>query len=453
MPDDAPWRGRRLHFIGIGGAGMSGLALVARELGAEVTGSDRAESSYLARLRDAGISPAIGHAAEQVPDGADVIYSTAVSPDNPERAAARERGLVERHRGELLGEISALKRCIAVSGTHGKTTTAAMIVHVLRACGLDPAYLVGGELRDTGSNAGWGAGDWIVVEADESDRSLLELRPEVAVLTNVELDHHATYGSRLDLESTLRAFLALAPQAVVWDRPELLALREGPVVAFDVQEAQLDGGGARFDWHGAEVRLAVPGHHNALNAAAALGASELAGAERKAAAAALADFHGAARRFQRLGSTDAGAEVYDDYAHHPTEVRATLQAARTLEPERLVAVFQPHLYSRTAALWREFGDALALADLSVVLDVYEAREQAADFPGVTGRLVAQAAADAGRGRQVAWLPAFGDAEPFLRRELRAGDLCLMLGAGNVDELGRRLVGEGEPLSLREGGRR
>ncbi|MDX6668809.1 MAG: UDP-N-acetylmuramate--alanine ligase [Solirubrobacteraceae bacterium] len=432
---------------------MSGLALVARALGAEVTGSDRAESSYLARLRDAGISPAIGHAAEHVPDGAEVIYSTAVAPDNPERAAARERGLVERHRGELLGEISALKRCIAVSGTHGKTTTAAMIVHVLRTCGLDPAYLVGGELRDSGSNAGWGDGSWIVVEADESDRSLLELRPEVAVLTNAELDHHATYGSRLDLESTLRAFLALAPQAVVWDRPELLALRDGPVVAFDVREAQLEGDGARFDWRGAEVRLAVPGHHNALNAAAALAASELAGAERSAAAAALAGFHGAARRFQRLGRTDAGAEVYDDYAHHPTEVRATLQAARTLEPERLVAVFQPHLYSRTAALWREFGGALALADVPIVLDVYEAREHAADFPGVTGRLVAQAAADAGGGRQVAWLPAFDDAEPFLRRELRAGDLCLMLGAGNVDELGHRLVGEGgKPLSLRGGGR-
>ncbi|MDX6642794.1 MAG: UDP-N-acetylmuramate--alanine ligase [Solirubrobacteraceae bacterium] len=450
MPDDAPWRGRRLHFIGIGGAGMSGLALVAQALGAEVTGSDRAESSYLTRLRDAGISPAIGHAAEHVPDGAEVIYSTAVAPDNPERAAARERGLTERHRGELLGEISALKRCIAVSGTHGKTTTAAMIAHVLRACGLDPAYLVGGELRDTGSNAGWGGGEWIVVEADESDRSLLELRPEVAVLTNVELDHHATYGSRLDLEATLRAFLALAPRAVVWDRPELLALRDGPVVAFDVPDAQLDAGGARFEWRGLEVRLGVPGHHNALNAAAALTASELAGADPKAAAAALAGFHGASRRFQRLGCTASGAEVYDDYAHHPTEVRATLQAARTLEPRRLVAVFQPHLYSRTAALWRDFGDALALADLAVVLEIYEARERAADFPGVSGRLVAQAAADAGGGRRVAWLPAFDDAERFLRRELRAGDVCLMLGAGDIDALGRRLVEGAPPVATRGG---
>jgi UDP-N-acetylmuramate--alanine ligase len=444
MSGEQPWRGRRLHFVGIGGAGMSGLALVAAQLGAEVTGSDRAESSYLAELRAAGIKPAIGHDAANVPDGAELVYSTAIPAENPERAAARERGLRELHRGELLGEVSALKRCLAVSGTHGKTTTTAMIVHVLRACGMDPAFLVGGEIQvgDGGGravNAAWGTGEWIVVEGDESDRSLLQLDPEIAVVTNAELDHHTTYGSLRDLERTLREFLAGAAQAVVWDRPELLALRDGPVVAFDVAAPELDADGSRFAVDGVDVRLGVPGAHNALNAAAALAACTLAGADPRRAASALAEFRGVGRRFERLGETDAGAVVYDDYAHHPTEVAATLRAARTLSPRRLVAVFQPHLYSRTAALWREFGAALALADVPGVVEIYPARERADDFPGITGLLVAEAAADAAGGRRVLWLANLDDAERVLRAELREGDLCLVLGAGDIDGLGRRLV--------------
>jgi UDP-N-acetylmuramate--alanine ligase len=443
MASTQDWSGRRLHFVGIGGAGMSGLALVARELGASVTGSDRAESPYLVPLRAAGIDPAIGHAAENVPDGAELVFSTAIPAENPERAAARERGLTERHRGELLAEMAGLKRCIAVTGTHGKTTTAAMLVHVLAGCGMDPAFLVGGEIAAPGgrrANAGWGEGEWIVVEADESDRSLLAIAPEIAVLTNAELDHHTTYGSRLDLEQTLRTFLERAPHAVVWDRPELLELAAGrDVVPFDVPEPELPAEGSRFQWQGIEVRLGVPGEHNALNAAAALAAAELAGADPRAAAEALRTFRGVARRFERIGRTATGAEVYDDYAHHPTEVRETLQAARTLGPRRLLAVFQPHLFSRTAALWREFGAALALADLPLVVEVYPARERAEDWPGVTGRLVAEAAADAGGGRAVGWFPGLDDAERFLRGELREGDLCITLGAGDVDGLGRRLV--------------
>ena len=441
MTGAGPWRGRRLHFVGIGGAGMSGLALVAQALGARVSGSDRAESVYLASLREAGIAPAVGHDPAHLPDGDDVelVYSTAVPPENPERAAAQRRGLRQLHRGELLAEVAALRRCIAITGTHGKTTTSAMLVHVLRACGLDPSYLVGGELREGRPNAAWGAGEWVVVEADESDRSLLRLRPEIAVLTNLELDHHVTYGSRLELERTVREFLGRAERAVVWDRPDLLALHPGPVDAFDVPAPALEPGGSRFAWDGAEVRLRVPGAHNALNAAAALTAARLAGADPAAAAAALADFPGAGRRFERLGRTAGGAVVYDDYAHHPTEVGATVQAARTLGPRRVVAVFQPHLYSRTAALWREFGAALAGAELPVVLEIYRAREDPDEWPGVTGRLIAEAAADAGGGRPVAWLPGFDDAELLLRAELREGDLCLTMGAGNVDELGRRLL--------------
>jgi UDP-N-acetylmuramate--alanine ligase len=444
------WSGRRLHFIGIGGAGMSGLALVARALGAAVSGSDRAESATLARLREEGIGAVAGHDAAHVPDGAEVVYSTAVGEDNPERAAARERGLRELHRADLLAEVTALpgRRCIAVTGTHGKTTTTSMVVHALRGCGMDPGYLVGGEVRSTGSNAGWGAGEWVVVEADESDRSLLRLHPDVAVLTNAELDHHATYASLREVEETFQAFLARAREGVVvWDRPTLRALApaSGPeVVAYDVPSPLLDAAGARFDWRGIAVRLAIPGAHNALNAAAALEACRLAGADPARAAAALADFRGAGRRFELLGTTSAGVRVYDDYAHHPTEVAAAIAAARTLAPARVVAVFQPHLYSRTEALARPFGAALAAADVVVALDVYPARERAEDFPGVTGKLLADAAADAGGGRRVAWMPGFDAAAAFLRAELRPGDVCLMMGAGDVDALGRRLLCDERP---------
>jgi UDP-N-acetylmuramate--alanine ligase len=436
------WAGRRLHFVGIGGAGMSGLALVAHALGASVTGSDRAAGSpYAGPLRAAGIEPAIGHDAANVPDGAELVVSSAIPPENPERVAARDRGLRELHRAELLGELTRLRPTIAVTGTHGKTTTSSMLVHALRGCGLDPAYLVGGAVRSTGSNAGWGAGEWLVVEADESDRSLLSLAPAIGVLTNAELDHHTTYASRRDVDETFRAFLALATRAaVVWDRPELLALAPGsiPVVPFDAAP-ELTPGGSRFALDGVEVELGVPGAHNAVNAAAALTAARLAGADLELAAAALRDFEGAGRRFERLGVTAAGALVVDDYAHHPTEVAATLDAARTLAPRRVIAVFQPHLFSRTAHQAPEFGAALARADEVVVLDIYPARERGEDFPGVTGLLVAEAAADAAAGKTVAWMPAAGDAEAYLRALLRDGDLVLTLGAGDVDALGRALV--------------
>jgi UDP-N-acetylmuramate--alanine ligase len=434
---EATWAGRRLHFVGIGGAGMSGLALIAAALGAEVSGSDRAPSSYTERLSEHGIEPVFGHAAANVPAGAEVVYSTAIPPENPERVAAPS----QLHRADLLAQIAALRRCLAVTGTHGKTTTSGMIVQALQGAGLDPGYVVGGELRTTGSNAGWGSGEWLVVEADESDRSLLKLQPEIAVLTNAELDHHSTYRSRLDLEQTFATFMARAGErAVVWDRPQLRALCPGGGVPYDAPGAKLDPEGSRFDWCGIEVRLSVPGAHNAVNAAGALTAAALAGADPVAAAAALAEFRGARRRMERVGRTASGAQVYDDYAHHPTEVAAVLAAARTLVPRRLVAVFQPHLFSRTQALWREFGRALAAADVAAVLDVYPARERPADYPGVDGRLIAAAAADAAEGRPVAWVPDFDAAHRFLAHTLRAGDLCLLMGAGDIDHLGRLLAG-------------
>jgi UDP-N-acetylmuramate--alanine ligase len=423
---------------------MSGYARAAAALGAEVTGSDRVETPYLARLHDDGVlHPAIGYRAANVPTGDDVevVYSSAVGAENPERRAARERGLPERPRAQLLAQLTALRRTIAVAGTHGKTTTAAMIVHALRGGGLDPGWMIGGSIGPRLGNAHWSEGEWLVVEADESDRSMLSLDVEIAVLTNVELDHHAAYGSLPELLDAFSQFLALSPRAVIWDRPQLLALRTGDRVAYDADALQLQPGGSRFRWREHQVRLAVPGAHNAVNAAGALEAARLAGAEEQAAIDGIAGFQGADRRFQRLGRTARGALVVDDYAHHPTEVRATIAAARTeLDAGgRLVAVFQPHLYSRTALLADEFGRALADADAVVVLEVYAAREKSEQHPGVSGLAIARAAAGHARGRAVMWLPRLQQARPVLLRELGERDLCLAMGAGDVDSLARALV--------------
>jgi UDP-N-acetylmuramate--alanine ligase len=433
------WQGRRLHFVGVGGAGMSGLAHVACTLGALVTGSDRAERRTLDHLREQGIDVTLGHAPENVPDGAEVVYSSAVPADNPERERARALGQREIRRGELLGELSQLRRCVAVAGTHGKTTTAAMIVHALRAAGERPGYVVGGELRTTDANADWGNGPWLVVEADESDRTFLALDPDVTVVTNVELDHHREFGSVQEVEEAFRAFLARAPEAVVWDRADVLALRDGPVVPFDAPDPTLEHGGSQFTWRGLEVHLGVPGEHNARNAAAALEACRLVGVDPKRAVGALAGFEGVGRRFEALGTTTAGARVYDDYAHHPTEVRATLEAARTLESERLVAVLQPHGYHRVAAMADEFGEALACADLAVVVEVYSTRGRSEEYANVSAEAIASAAAEAAKEPTVLWMPDLGAAERYLRGQLRAGDLCVTLGSGDVDALARRLV--------------
>ncbi|HEV2999399.1 MAG TPA: Mur ligase domain-containing protein [Solirubrobacteraceae bacterium] len=518
------WSGRRLHVVGIAGAGMSAYAIVCRALGATVTGSDRADSPYLARVREAGISVTIGHAAENVPPGSgvEVVVSTAIPASNPEVAAARSRGLRVLSRADLLAELTREKRTIAVAGAHGKTTTSSMVAHALIGCGLDPSYVIGGTLSTTGTNAAWGSGEWLVVEADESDRSFLALDVDVAVVTNIELDHHTEWPSLRDLQAAFADFLAGAPVAVLpADDPGVLALRAehapdlttalfgprgaggggGSAGSAEPARPSAPGGGGESSGSAEPARpsaaggggespasperarpsaaggagessgsaeparpsaaaggrddaaastttfafwdgppLAVPGEHNRRNAAAALEAAVLAGADRAAAAAALATFRGAGRRFETLGRTPEGAVVVDDYAHHPTEVAATIAAARERGFARVVAAFQPHLYSRTQHLARRFGEALATADVPAVLEVYPARERAEDFPGVTGRLIAEAAADAGGGKRVLWLPDFDAAERALRAELRDGDVLLVLGAGDVDALGRRLVG-------------
>ena len=438
------WAGRRLHFIGIGGAGMSGLALVCDRLGAAVTGSDRADSSYMERLRAAGLEAAIGHDAANLPEGAEVVVSTAIAADNPELALARERGVEPIHRGALLAELCAEKRLIAIAGTHGKTTTTAMTVWALRAIGADPAFFVGGEVpglaADGGTaNAGWGDGEWVVAEADESDASFLRLHPEVAVVTNVEMDHHSRWGSLAELQGAFMRFAGPA-RRLVTSREEgvstLAWLADDPVI-FDA-----DSPGPP------QLNLAVPGEHNRLNARAALGALKAAGFDLGKAAAALKEFRGVHRRLELKGARGP-VHVYDDYAHHPTEVRAALSALRELEPTRVIAVFQPHLYSRTKALTDEFGAALALADEAIVLDVYPAREEpVGELAGVSGLQVAQAAAERMGGRPVWWLPTLELARRALAERLGHGGIpdgavLVTIGAGDVFKLGEALV-EGAP---------
>jgi UDP-N-acetylmuramate--alanine ligase len=422
---------------------MSGLALVCARLGATVTGSDRSDSSYMERLREAGLDPKVGHDAPNLPEGAEVVVSTAIGEDNPELALARERGGEPIHRGALLAELCAEKRLIAIAGTHGKTTTTAMVAWALRAVGADPAFFVGGEVPGLGpeggtANAGWGEGDWVVAEADESDASFLRLRPEVAVVTNVEMDHHTRWGSLAELQEAFRSFIGPARGLVVPADEEMGWLgRRGEEVRFDSGTPGPP-----------ELQLAVPGRHNLRNARAALGAIELAGLDVTAAAAALQSFAGVDRRLQPKGWRGP-VRIYDDYAHHPTEVRAVLSALREQDPTRLIAVFQPHLYSRTKALAEEFGAALALADEVAVLDVYPAREQpVGELAGVSGLQVAQAAAERMGGRPVWWLPQIDTAQRALADRLDhdrgldgGGAVLVTIGAGEAFKVGEALVRE------------
>jgi UDP-N-acetylmuramate--alanine ligase len=434
------WAARRLHFVGIGGAGMSGLALVCAELDAIVTGSDRADSSYMERLRAAGLDPVVGHDAGNLPEGAEVVVSTAIAADNPELALACDRGIEPIHRGELLAQLCAEKRLIAVAGTHGKTTTTAMIAWMLRKRGTNPAFFIGGEVPGLGEhgeavNAGWGDGEWVVAEADESDASFLRLEPEIAVVTNIEMDHHSRWGSVAELREAFARFVAPAVAVALPIDGDFEDLRVDREIPFGANEPGPD-----------ELSLAVPGRHNLLNARAALAALGPTRMNPDLAAATLASFPGVKRRLELKGER-AGARIYDDYAHHPTEVRAVLEALREQEPERLIAVFQPHLYSRTKAFVEGFGGALALADEAIVLDVYAAREESVgDLAGVSGLNVARAAADRMGGRRVSWLPDREGAARVLA-DLLAGNRALgiedqilvTIGAGDVFEMGEALL--------------
>ena len=404
-----PLEGRCFWFVGIGGAGMSALALVAREWGAEVGGSDRSRSSYVERLEANGIQVAVGHDAAQVPEGAEVIVSSAIAADNPELDISRARDQEVRMRSELLAELVVLRPSIVVAGAHGKTTTSAMVAFVLDRLELNPAFLIGGEIPQLGGNARAGDG-WLVAEGDESDRSLELLQPRIAVLTNVELDHHASFASEAEVRELFERWLERSPEEVRGEELE-------PV---------------RF-------ALAVAGEHNRRNAATALAALELAGVPRDEAERVLPEFAGAGRRFELRGEA-AGVRVFDDSGHHPREIAATLAAARsTVNGGRLLVVFQPHLYSRTRHLAHELARSLAAADAVAVTGVYAAREE--PVPGVEGKLVVDALVAERPGMPVAWTPELEDAVRFLARRARPGDLVLTIGAGDVERAGPLLLEE------------
>jgi UDP-N-acetylmuramate--alanine ligase len=452
----APKPLRSFHFIGIGGAGMSGIALVLRKRGYEVTGSDLKPSRYVTLLEEEDVTVSIGHSAGNLDHPDVVVISSAVPSHNVELQEAQRKGLLVVKRAQALAWLMDGGRGVAVCGTHGKTTTTSMMSTVLVGAGLDPTFLVGGELNDLGSNARYGEGELVVCEADESDGSLLLLRPEVAVLTNMELDHHSNYLHIDDVEKVFSAFMDRLPAdgMFVWcDEDERVRRLAGQVSCkarsygfadtadYQARAVEAKHPGNSFEiWNKgqklADATLNVPGSHNVLNAMACFATLYELGVEADKIVEGLASFSGAVRRFQLKGVRD-GVTVVDDYAHHPTELLATLRAAREGEWSRVIAVFQPHLYSRTEFLHNEFAEALLEADLAVVTDVYGARED--PKPGVSGKLIVDSMLGMVKNKPIAYLPRQGSIVEYLRRTTSPGDIVLTLGAGDVHRVGERFL--------------
>ena len=438
-----------VHLIGIGGAGMSALAKVLIARGVRVSGSDMKESPDLAALRALGARIVVGHDPSNLGDAETVVVSSAIRTSNAELRAAEEAGVRVLHRAQLLAILMRDRRGIAVAGTHGKTTTTSMIALVLQHAGLDPSFLVGGEVNERGTNAHDGAGEWLVAEADESDGSFLWLAPEIAVVTSIEADHLDYYKDEAEVRDTFLAFMEnVSPEGAIVaciDDPGVRALvpRLGRrLISYGLGEgtwtaARVASNGEQLlevTYEGGTpmtVRLPVPGAHNALNALAAIAVAVEAGVSFPVIADALGRYGGVRRRYERRGVA-AGITVVDDYAHNPSKVRAVLAAAREQSPGRVVAVFQPHLYSRTRHLGRDLGAALASADLVVVTDVYGARED--PEPGITGKIVVDGVLDAEPRRRVAYLPKRGDIVPYITERALSGDLVLTIGAGDVTML-------------------
>jgi UDP-N-acetylmuramate--alanine ligase len=453
-----------VHLVGIGGAGMSGIAEVLLDYDVEVSGSDQARSEVTERLAALGARITYGHDAANAAGADLVVYSSAVPQDNVEVDAARRRGVAVVRRAEMLAEIMRLKYGVAVAGTHGKTTTTSLVGAVLTEGGLDPTVIVGGRVRALGTGARLGKSAYLVAEADEYDRSFLRLAPIVAVITTIDADHLDTYGT---LEAIREAFIEFASrvpffgQVIVYqDDPNvqeiLPRLADRRVVTYgftphaDFQALDVgrrdQGTGSRFTVRHAPsgvlgaIEIPLPGRHNVANALAAVAVAHAVGVPFETVARALAAFEGVDRRFEPVG-TWRGAAVVDDYAHHPAEVEATLAAARETHPEgRIFAVFQPHLFTRTRDQAAAFGRALLAADRVVVTAIYPAREE--PIEGVSGELVVEAARAAGH-RGVDYCPDFREAPELLADEVRPGDLVLTLGAGSIYRLAHELAGRGE----------
>jgi UDP-N-acetylmuramate--alanine ligase len=443
----------KIHMIGIGGAGMSGIAKVLKDRGHEVTGSDLKESNYTRALENAGIPVYIGHASQQVGDVDQVVTSTAIPPTNLEYLEAQRRSIPIIPRAAALASILEGARGIAIAGTHGKTTTTSMTTHALRALGDSPTALVGGELNDTGSNVLQGDSDIIVAEADESDRSLLYLRPTAAVITNVEFDHPDFYSSLEDVMQTFEKFVSALPadgHLVTWaDDPCCLqVVADAPckittygIESGDLRAEILSANSYRLFENERErgiVELGVFGQHNILNSLAAAAIARWLGHDAYEAATSLKDFGGVRRRFQLKGER-ASVRVIDDYAHHPTELSATLDAARaTIAPGgRVIAVFQPHRYSRTRQFHREFGEAFSVADAVLITDVYGAGEM--PLPGVNGKLLVDAICETRDHPDVYYIPDRHAIPKVLSQISASGDTVLTMGAGDISRAGEEFL--------------
>jgi UDP-N-acetylmuramate--alanine ligase len=443
----------KIHMIGIGGAGMSGIAEVLASRGHDVAGSDLKESPYTRRLRDAGITVYIGHSSERVGDADQVVISTAIPRTNPELLEARRRSIPVIPRAAALSWILEGNRSVAVAGTHGKTTTTSMTAHVLKALGENPTALVGGELNDIGSNVAFGRSDLVVAEADESDRSLLYLRPQAAVVTNIEFDHPDFYSSLDDVIGTFGQFVRSLPEdgclITCSDDPSCMGVAaDAPcsVTTYGLGSGELQAevlGPNSYvllenEKRRGEVVLGVYGRHNVLNSLAAAGVARWLGYDAYEAARTLTTFGGVRRRFQLKGDR-ADIRVIDDYAHHPTEVSATLAAARSTMQNggRVISVFQPHRYSRTRALYREFGDAFTSADAVIITEVYGAGEM--PQPGVNGKLIVDAICETRGHPEVYYLPQQDAIPRVLQSISEGGDLVLTLGAGDISQVGDGLL--------------
>jgi UDP-N-acetylmuramate--alanine ligase len=451
-------RTRRVHFVGIGGIGMSGIAELLANLGYVVSGSDAKRSSITDRLSSLGVAIHEGHAASHVGDADVVVYSSAVRATNAEVVEARRRGIPVIPRAEMLAELMRLRFSIAVAGSHGKTTTTSMVALVLERAGLDPTAVIGGRLSVFGSNARLGRGDYLVAEADESDRSFLMLWPSIAVVTNIDHEHMESYGTLGDLQAAFAEFANKVPfygsVVACADDPhvvELLPRLTRRVVTYGFDEAATVhgtdvelgafGGRCRVRRRGPEadeplglLELSVPGRHNLQNALAAVAVGEWVGVGFQQVASALASFHGAERRFERHGEV-RGVLIVDDYGHHPTEIRAVLAAARATFDRRLVVIFQPHRYSRTQQLFEAFGPALRTADEIVVTGIYSAGED--PIAGVSAASLAESIRR-GSGRPVRLIERLDQVVPEVVLTLRPGDVVITLGAGSVGTLPAKL---------------
>lgn len=446
----------RVHFIGIGGAGMSGLARILIELGHRVSGSDLYQTHITSRLESMGAVCKTGHVAENVEGAELVVVSTAIKPDNPELVRAMEKGIPVIHRGEMLALLMKRQRGIAVAGAHGKTTTTSMMALVLEKNGLDPTIVIGGELNDIGGNAKFGRGKFLVAEADESDGSFLKLSPGIVIVTNVENDHLDYYGSVERIKEAFRTFLAGIPRdglaVVCLDDPgvrEVIGGYTGPLVTYGAQageadyvlkEVYLNGMSSRAEVyhrgrHLETLELTVPGQHNLLNALAVVAVSLHIDLDLKAITGALREFKGAGRRFQLIGEP-YGIRVVDDYAHHPSEIKATLKAAKQVGANRIIAVFQPHRYTRTSLLGEEFGAAFMDSDVVIIDDIYGAGEQ--PIEGVSSRIIIDAMKRNGQ-ENVVYLGSRERIVDYLAGFARPGDLVLTMGAGNIWTAGVNLV--------------